>query len=72
MTATWDTLLGRGEQDRKILGIPSRFLLCPEVAISREKAKALPISLAKDPTLHRIAVGSNFESGWRYERGAAL
>jgi len=33
-----------------------------------EKSKALPIGLAKVPTLYRIAVGRNLESWWRYER----
>ena len=37
-----------------------------------EKAKALPVSLAKVPTLHRIAVGRNLESRWRYEGGPVL
>jgi len=37
-----------------------------------EKAKALPIGLAKAPTLHRIAVGRNLESWWRYEGGPML
>jgi len=36
------------------------------------KAKALPIGLAKVPTLHRIAVGRNLESWWRYEWGPML
>jgi len=37
-----------------------------------EKAKALPIGLAKVPTLHRIAVGKNVEFWWRYEGGLML
>jgi len=37
-----------------------------------EKAKALPISLAKVPTLHRVAVGRNLELWWRYEGGPML
>jgi len=45
--------------------------MCPEVAsldeFTCEKAKALPISLAKVSTLHWIAVGRNFESWWHYE-----
>jgi len=61
---------------RKNLGMPSQYFVCPEVAISQrthlEKAKALPISLAKVPTLHRIAVGRNLESWWRYEGGPML
>jgi len=42
------------------------------VSLVCEKAKELPISLANVPTLHQIAVGRNFESWWRYERGPVL
>jgi len=47
-------------------------LSCPEVATSQrihlcEKAKELPISLDKVPTLHQIAVGRNLELRWRYK-----
>jgi len=31
------------------------------------EGKTLPINLAKVPTLHRIAVGRNLESWWRYK-----
>jgi len=37
-----------------------------------KKAKALPISLAEVPTLHRMAVERNFVSRWLYERGPVL
>jgi len=37
-----------------------------------EKEKALPLSLAKVPTLHRMAMGRNLESWWRYEGGPML
>ena len=37
-----------------------------------KKAKALPTSFAKVPTLHRISVGRNLESRWRYEGGGVV
>jgi len=32
-----------------------------------EKANALPMGLVKVPTLHRVAVGRNLDSWWRYK-----
>jgi len=37
-----------------------------------EKAKALPLSLAKVLTLYQINVGRNLESWWCYEGGSML
>jgi len=61
----------------KFLVMPSQYLMYTEVAIAQqifacEKAKALPISLAKVSTFHRIAVGRNIETWWRYEGGPML
>ena len=56
---------------RKSPGMPSQYPMCPEVQSLNgficEKPKALPISLAKVPTLHRIAVGRNLELRLRYK-----
>jgi len=61
---------------RKNHGMFSQCLVCPEGlsldGFTCEKAKVLLISLAKIPTLHRIAVGRNLESWWRYEGGLIL
>ena len=70
-------IFGRREQ------VLAKFLVCPlDIFCIRrwqslnvftcKKAKALPISLAKVPTLHRIAVGRNLESWCRYEGGPML
>jgi len=66
---------GGGPLGRIVSDILSQCLLRPEVAISQRillEAKALPMSLAKVPTHHRIAVGRNFEPWWLSERGSVL
>jgi len=56
--------------------MPFQYLVCPEVKSLNGficgKAKDFPIGLAKVLTLHRIAVGRNLKSWWRYEGGPML
>ena len=68
----WPLIVG----SRKNPGMPSQYLMCPEVAISQRihlwEGKSFPITLAEVPTLHWIAVGRNLESWWRYKGGPML
>ena len=63
----WPQIVG----SRKNPGMPSQCLMCLEVAISQQvhlwEGKTLPISLAKVPTLHRIAVARSLVFWWCYE-----
>jgi len=61
-----------GSPSHKGPGMPSQYLMRPVVRQSLngficEKAKALPVSLAKVPMLHQIVLGRNLELQWHYE-----
>jgi len=76
-TVTWDTLFSRRKYAlAKVLVCPLNIWCVRRWqsldGFTCEKAKALPIGLAKVPTLHQIAVGRNLESWWRYEGGPML
>ena len=78
--ATWDYIVWPQKVgSRENPSMPSPYLMCPEVARWQslngficEKAKALLVSFAKVPTLHRIAVGRNLELWWHYKGRSML